>query len=115
MFQYYVKTNLAAKDYFYDIISIIEPEYPHTISEQRTLFIPVEYQDLENARLKGFMTIEREVKNISHPHYVIQEITITFDDIGEDYVDVRDHILEKFGMKATFYQIIEEGYLRAPI
>ena len=115
IFQYYVKTNLSAKDYFLDVTSSIEPEYPHAVSEQRTLFIPVEYSDLEKVAKNGYMTIDREVRNIMHPHYVIQEVVITFDNIGSDYEDVRDHVLSTFGEKATMYQIIEEGYLREPI
>ena len=104
-YQYTTKKNLSANDYFKDILSNIEPEYPHKATESKTIFIPVDYDDLENIESQGLLTIDREINNILHPHYVVKELIVTFAGLEEDYKEVVEHLVEKFGVDATYYQI----------
>jgi len=115
IYQFYVKINLSANDYFSDIINGISPEYPNIVSKPRTLFMPIEHSDVEIVAKNGLLTMDKELHGIHHPHYVIQELVVSFDVSGNDYSEVKDHIIDKFGKQATMYQLIEEGRLKDPV
>ena len=109
-YQRYLRQNFSSSEYFNEILSRIDESYPHKQSTVRTLYFPINHSEVEESKKKGFM-VSTYVRDSSLPHLVIEELSIVFENITGDFLEVKDHLIEKFGEHCTRYTVLEEGYL----
>jgi hypothetical protein len=110
-FHHYASRHVKSEDYFADIRAEIGYGYPYTYEDIGTIFIPVEINDLEAAKQKGLLLMDKKCGYGDFPHYIIREMIITFTGLNRDFEADRDHLISSFGKKAFKYTIYEEGLI----
>jgi len=111
IYQHYANKHVSSEDYFRDITSKIGSEYPHSVSDVRVIYMPIEFSDLENAKSKGLQIINKETPKGEIPHYIIREIIVTFNGIDVNFEQDVAHLIEQFGEKAFKWILSQEGLL----
>lgn len=112
LYNHYANSNVSSEEYFKQITNFIGLDYPHTVSDIKIIYYPIDFEDLEKEKSKGYQIIYKQVGLIEQPHYVIRQICITFLGQNKDFEQDVAHLIEMFGEKAFKWQAIEEGIIK---
>lgn len=104
-------TLIRSEDYFNDILENIGPEYPHLVGDIGYVYIPVEPEELESAKNKGYQLLDRKTHNGYIMHYIIREMVVTFEGVNKDYDEDVKHLIEMFGKGSFKWQVYDEGLI----
>lgn len=109
-YQFYQKHNISFEDYFFSVLSSVDPEYRYTKEPIKTIHLPINPLD-PVIQEKGLMTLSVNGTICC----VIKELEISIDNIvGDDKMEVVDHLVQEFGDKATAYKLEDEVFLNQP-
>ena len=113
VFHFTRSKHISAEDYFKDLLAEIDTsQYPYSVLPKRTIYLPVDSDDLDEIKEKGLLTINKPVPDRGEfPHYIVEELVISFPSDIENVNSDKAHLIGLFGHKAVKYQIVEEGIL----
>lgn len=111
-FQGFARSDYSIQDTLDDLVNGLDPTLPHVIGDPSTIFMPVAFEDLVQARKNGLQIIEKD----DRWYYIIREIRVTFYGFDvEDYENYRDHIIDTCGSKAVAIECKDRKLIGEPV
>ena len=110
-FGFYQKANESSDIYFNSIRNKIDLSYSPLITKEGPFFITADLDTIMSSEKTGIYLTKGEEK----PRVILETLVVTFPDVGRDFDDVLEHLIEKFGREnISSYRIFEEVYVNGP-
>ena len=108
-FQFRKKMNMNSEDYFQDVLKDVDHSYKFKTHEVKTIYMPIGPEQSNWVKENGIFTVLME-NNLC---CVIDEMRISFEEPGNDSLDVLNHLVSLFPT-ATAYEFSGSVGLNEP-
>lgn len=108
-YQTYARQNFSADDFFDIHISNIDKTYTHTVSDTLNIYLPISPEEIEYEKSKGRLVAY--LGQDQEPNLLIKQKIVSFSNLDENYIEVRDFLISEYGENATKCEVLDEIYL----